>query len=493
MNIIYTCFFSFSIFITAKYFHSFVHKSVRSVNYFFLGTLFSVSDGMNYGWTAPMTLYLISPESHIPATLREAEFLEILYMAGSVIGLPVTIFLVNKIGRKKSLILAAVVNLVGWIVLGVADRLIYIQIFRVLFGMAGDMAFVAGPMYIAEIADQKIRGFLSSIIYLMMLVGFIIIYSVGPYSYFFVPPIIAGILMIIDLIIFGIFMPESPYYLIINNKYEDAKNSLQYFRPNRDIKDEFDEIVEAVERQKSETGRIQDMFLVKKNRRAITIVVTLNVGQHVAGISVILMNFHVILEAAGSIYLDTSVAAIIFALLMLIAAAYASFQIDKYGRKVLLIISSVTTGLCLLSLAIYFNLKHAGYDVKSVSWIPIVSVMIYAGTFKLGLGIVPIVVTAEIFSAKMKAMGMTASDGMYVIAAIISVEIYQWLTALSGMHLPFYVFALSTFAIVLFTVFYIPETKGKTLEEIQMLLKGKRYLEEYKHRVPREILNQHVF
>lgn len=440
---------------------------------------------MNYGWTAPMTLYLISPQSHIQCTKHEAEFLEVLLMIGSFVGLPVTIYLVNKIGRKNSLILAALVDLLGWIVIGVADKLIYIQITRVFFGMAGNMSFVAGPMYIAEIADHKIRGFLSSIIYIMMLVGFIIIYCVGPYTPFYTAPIIAVLLMIIDLGIF-FFMPESPYYLFFKNKYEAAKKSLQYFRPGKDISKELEDITSAVERQKTEKGRLQDLILVKNNRRALVVVCMLNFGQHIGAISVILMNVHVILESAGSIYIDTSIAAIIFSVIMLISASYASFKVDKYGRKALLIISSILTGFCLLTMAIYFNLKLTGYDVQNVSWIPIVSIMIYAAAFKFGLGIVPIIVIAEVFSAKIKAIGMTFSDGIYVIAATVSVEVYTRLSDNFGIHVPFYVFSFGSFFMTLFTIFYIPETKGKTLEEIQMLLKGKRFLEEYKLKEQRE-------
>lgn len=336
------------------------------------------------------------------------------------------------------------------------------------------MSFVAAPMYIAEVADHKIRGFLSSIIYLMMLVGFIIVYSVGPYLPFIVSPIVGGCIILVGLIIFS-FMPESPYYLIFNNKFEEAKRSLTYFRPGKDIDQELQEIMKAVQRQKTERGRIQDIVLVKSNRKAIIIMSILNLSQHICAISVILMNLHSILEAAGSIYIESPLAAILFSIIMLISAQSASFLVDKYGRKALLVVSTVLTGFCLLTLAIYFNLKLDGYDVTGASWIPIVSVMIYAATFKVGLGIVPIIITAEIFSAKMKALGMTIADAMYVIGAIISIQIYQWLSEAGGIHVPFYIFACGSFTVCLFIIFYIPETKGKTLEEIQLLLKGKSY------------------
>ncbi|CAH1102743.1 unnamed protein product [Psylliodes chrysocephalus] len=439
------------------------------------GSLFAVSDGMTYGWTAPMLPYLISENSHIKTTKEEVEWLETTLMVGSFCGLPITIYLVDKIGRKKSLLLAAVTSLIGWTVIALANKMVYLHVARFFFGVIGNMSFVSMPMYIAEIAESKIRGFLASVVYLQMLVGFVILYSVGPYLPFYVTPIIAGVVLIIELCIFS-WMPESPYYLLFMNKYDEAKKSLQYFRPNMDITLELKNITKAIERQKTEKGRIQDVIMVKSNRKAIIIMAVLNGGQHIVAISVILMNLHVILNSAGSIYMDSAHAGILFAVIMLISAKIASLQVDKYGRKALLLLSTVLTAFCLLALAVYFNLKQLNYDVAKVSWIPIVSVMIYAATFKIGLGIVPIVITAEIFPAKIKALGMTIADAFYVIGAIISIQLYTWLEYSYGMHAPFYVFTIGSFLIAIFIVKCIPETKGKTLEEIQFLLKGEDYL-----------------
>nr|CAH7744384.1 unnamed protein product [Callosobruchus chinensis] len=198
----------------------------------------------------------------------------------------------------------------------------------------------------------------------------------------------------------------------------------------------------------------------------------LNGGQQMCAISVVLMNLHLILKEGDSIYMSPEYVAIVFSVIMLVSSQLASLQVDRFGRKVLLVISTLVSGICLLALAIYFNFKNTGYDVRPASWIPITAVMIYAAGFKIGLGIVPIVITAEIFSAKVKAAGMTIADAWYVIGSIVSLQIYQWLSNAYGLEAPFYLFAVCSFMITLFTIFYIPETKGKTLEEIQMILKG---------------------
>lgn len=436
------------------------------------GTLTAISDGMQYGWTAPVLPILQGPDSPVKITNSQAEWLENLLMLGSFSGLWITIYLVDRIGRKKSILLASFVTIIIWIVTAVAPRVEYIFVARAFAGSAGNMAFVATPMYIAEIAEQKIRGFLSSLIYLMMLVGILIIYSVAPFVPFYAHCILGGSLALIELIIFP-FMPESPYYLLYKDKPDEALKSLKRLRKEgHDIEKELESIKVAVDRQKSERGRIFDLFIVPSNRRAIFIMGLLNAAQHFSSISVLLMNIHVILDAAGSIYIQPRMAAILFSAVMVLAASVACLTIDKYGRKTLLITSSCLTGLCLLVLAIFFSLKNGGSDTSSYSWIPIVCVMLYALTFKLGLGMVPIVLTAELFPAKMKAFGMTIADGFYVIASLLSLQVYQRLTQYFGLQYPFYVFSCSCFIAAGFTYIFIPETKGKTLEEIQMILKG---------------------
>ncbi|KAJ8954672.1 hypothetical protein NQ318_011363 [Aromia moschata] len=97
--------------------------------------------------------------SHIKITKHQAEWLETWLLLGAIVGLPATIYFVEKIGRKRSLLLASSVLLVSWIVIAVADKIEYIYASRVASGMGGDMAFVAAPMYIAEISHQRVRVF----------------------------------------------------------------------------------------------------------------------------------------------------------------------------------------------------------------------------------------------------------------------------------------------------------------------------------------------
>ncbi|KAH1000318.1 hypothetical protein HUJ04_000233 [Dendroctonus ponderosae] len=156
-----------------------------------LSTLSCVSDGMQYGWTAPAIPKLTAPGAPMQLTLGQAEWLETILMLGGCCGLPLNLILVDKIGRKGTLVCSSLTTLLAWALMAVAPSAPYLYAARFFAGMAGDTGFVAAPMYIAEVADHKIRGFLSSIIYLMMLMGVVLVYCVTPFVPLWVPCLIA--------------------------------------------------------------------------------------------------------------------------------------------------------------------------------------------------------------------------------------------------------------------------------------------------------------
>ncbi|KAF2897993.1 hypothetical protein ILUMI_08181, partial [Ignelater luminosus] len=432
-----------------------------------------IAGGMQYGWTAPIIPILESEDTPVPIQKSDVVWIENCYMLGSFIGIPFTIYSLNKFGRKNSILIAAVQNLITWILTAFATSVEVLFVARVIQGFAGNAAFVSTPMYIAEISDKKIRGFLSAWVYLMMLIGIVIIYSVAPFVSIALSSLVGAIFVIIQLVTFP-FMPDTPYYLLLENKVDAAKKSLQRLRSGEDVEAEFQEIAEAVARQKSERGKLVDLFIVDSNRKAMLIMTVLNGTQHFSSISVMVMNLHSVLTDAASM-LAPATAAIIFSVIMLIAATTSSCMMDKAGRKIILVSSSLITGISLSALAIYFAVKNSGIDVSSYSWVPVVAVMVYAGAFKYGLGMVPIVMTGELFPTSVKAMGMTFADAAYVIFALISIYLYQFLADEYGMHVPFIIFAVTCLLATAFIAYYIPETKGKTLEEIQFMLKGKQY------------------
>ncbi|KAK5645216.1 hypothetical protein RI129_006516 [Pyrocoelia pectoralis] len=433
------------------------------------GTLTVISDGMHYGWSSPIVPMLKSSESSITIKDSDVVWLENCLMFGGVAGLFLTMYLLDKVGRKWTMLIAAVENMVAWILIATATSLNVYLVARFIAGIAADVNFVAAPVYIAEIADKKVRGRLSSLINIFSLLGVVLIYSVGPSLTIALSSTIGIGFIIVEFLTFS-SMPESPYYLLVRKKGEAARKSLQTFR-NVDVSDEFKELAEIVERENAARGRPLDLITVKSYRKSILIVTVLNFAQHFTGLSVMIMNLHIILEESGSSAKANSTA-IQFALLMVVACIISMFLVDSVGRRVLLCTSSFLTAVSLFVISTYFAVKHAGVDTSDYTWIPITSIMLYAIVHKIGLSFVPIIITSELFPTNIKAVAVTIGDALYVTASAISIFVFHYLYRNFGMHVPFFLFSVCAILIGIFAIFILPETKGRSLDEIQQILKG---------------------
>lgn len=447
-------------------------------------TILSITDGMCVAWSAPMVPYFISERSHIKMNQTEAEWIETCFLIGVVSAIPITAFILNKLGRKKSILLASVILLISWISIACATKKEVIYAARVFTGVGINIGFVSIPTYVAEIAQKEIRGFLASLMQIMVIIGILIMYCIGPYTPFIIPPIVAAGLLLIKLLLFS-FMPETPYLLCLKNKLTEAKKTLQVLRNKQDVEIELNEITEAIDNDiRDSRGAFKELFLVPRYRNALFIVLIFDFTKLCSCFEVVLMNMHQMLHDAHLTFVTPSVLAIIFAVLLLFSSILSSVTIDRFGRKVLFAISSGLTSICLLSLGIYLNFKHQGYDLMAYSWIPAVSVMAYAIVFKLGMGTVPYIIMGEIYATRIKGMGIAFCNGFHTATSIAVFQIYFILRRDYGIHIHFYLFSCLTILVTVFIMFFVPETKGKSLEEIQQLLRDKS-LKRSKSEIPR--------
>lgn len=161
-----------------------------------------------------------------------------------------------------------------------------------------------------------------------------------------------------------------------------------------------------------------------------------------------------------------------FVVLFQVVATYVStILIDRTGRRVLLIISSTVMSACLGSLAVYFHIMERGVGALHFS-IPIVSVAVYITVFSLGFGPIPWMMLGELFPAKMKGIASSIAAALNWVLAFTVTKLFQNMLDLLGTDLTFVVFTVSTILATVFVCFFVPETKGKDMEEIQYMLAG---------------------
>lgn len=169
-------------------------------------------------------------------------------------------------------------------------------------------------------------------------------------------------------------------------------------------------------------------------------------------------------------------------MLQVLATYSSTLLVDKAGRRVLLLISSSVMAICLTVLGVCFHLQEHGYDVSSISWLPLASVAVFIIVFSMGFGPIPWIMLGELFPSNVKGIASAVTAASSWILAFAVTKAFQNLLDLLGSPITFWLFAVMCIVGTIFTAVLVPETKGKDLEEIQRELsrqkKSERELED---------------
>lgn len=179
----------------------------------------------------------------------------------------------------------------------------------------------------------------------------------------------------------------------------------------------------------------------------------------------------IIFDQANS-NLESKYLTMILGVIQIIFSIISMFITDHYGRKSLLIISAIGSGCSTAIVAIYFNLQYNHINTNHLVWLPATSVMIYTIMYALGLASVPFTLLSEIYPINVKALGSTIFLVLISLLSFVMSTLYLIITDIVGAHVPFWIFTACSLAGALFIFLCVPETKGKTFEQIQEQLQG---------------------
>nr|CAD7401501.1 unnamed protein product [Timema cristinae] len=353
------------------------------------------------------------------------------------------------------------------------------------------------------IIKDKVRGALGSLLQIMISVGLLSQYVVGPYVSYLVLTIFS---VVVPFLFAGAmwFIPESPYQLIMARKNQQALESLQWLRGTKSeaVKEELAIIEENVRDMLANKATPRDLIATKATVTALYLSVGLVSLQQLTGINAILFYCQTIFQTSGS-GLDSSVATIIVGTVMLLASTCTPFVVDSLGRRILLLFSAggmavsleagylsvghpVEQSLCSsvqmgnrmrentkqAALGTFFNLQNNGSDTSSIGWLPVVSLVVYIIVYSVGFGSLPWAVMGELFTPNVKSMASSVSASICWFFAFLITKFFSTLSQELGSDYAIWIFGI--FAVVAFVsvFFLLPETKGKSLQEIQTILGG---------------------
>lgn len=332
--------------------------------------------------------------------------------------------------------------------------------------------FSVMPMYVGEIVSPKIRGACGSFISTLNYFGQFVVNVLGSYFSVQVTSYICMPLAVLFFVLF-LLMPESPYYYTMKKNDEEAKRSLRRLLRKSDVDKDFTSLKKDVDRQMSERGTWLDLVLINSNRKALSIGAFVRISQHLGGTSVFISSIQFIFAKAGGI-VKSEIAAMVYTFLTFIFYFMAGLLVDRLGRRLAYITSMTLSGFILLLESVYFYIQdnHPEIDTTSISWFPLVGMIFYVLFGSFGPGIIPTIMIGELFSTSIKAKATIVMMVIFGLFVYISNQLFYLLNSYAGLFAPYLLFSCSDFIAGIVAYYYLPETKGKTLEEIQQHLKG---------------------
>lgn len=453
-------------------------KTIKNVGinvnrFVYLVAVISALGGMLFGYDTGVisgAILFIKKTFLLSSSMEEIVVSSVL--VGALAGALVGGLFADRFGRRKLLIFSSAVFALGAIGAALAVNIFILILFRVIIGIASGIASFVAPLYISEIAPAKIRGKLVSINQVALTSGIVISYLVD-YAF-------AGsenwrwmfAIAVIPALVFGIglmFFPDSPRWLAAKGHKDKAHMVLQKIRTPDEVDSELNEINEVIKQQKPSWGEL----LTPALRPAMFIGVGLAIAQQITGINTVIYYAPTIFGFAG---LSSSSAAILASigvgLINVVFTLVAMQLIDKIGRRPLLLIGLGGMILGLLVLGIAFALPQLN---GSLGWIAIASLMLYVGSFAIGLGPVFWLMLSEIYPLRIRGRAMSVGTitnwGFNLLTAITFLTLINFL----GKAGTFWLYGVVSITTWLFAFFFVPETKGKSLEQIEAGLQSGKH------------------
>lgn len=384
---------------------------------------------------------------------------------GALIGAIPSGYLADKIGRKITLILLALLFLVNWVTLSLSYNLGMVVAARFIAGMGLGGICVVAPMYIGEMAEPSNRGTFGSVFQLFLSSGILFTCVVGYFTNWLGLSLVLGTTPILFSLSMC-FMPESPIYLVKKNELIKAEHNLRRLRgSSKDISAEMKTIQREQTESQKRSASFSDIFN-KGNLRAILAVFGVLAFQQLSGINAIVFYTVNIFKAAGT-DLSPFLSAIIINLVQVVVSYFSILIIEKANRRFYLMFSSLGMMLCLSSVGVFFHFKLLHINTNHLFLIPLGSTIIYMACFSVGYGPVPWMLLGEMFSSEIKGI----ATGMAILVnwslAFVVTMFFPIMNSSLGEHYTFYIFSAIMGLGTCFVYLFVPETRGKTLSQIQ--------------------------
>ena len=395
----------------------------------------------------------------------QQELVTSLLLVGAMVGALTAGRVADAVGRRKTIFVTAMIFVAGVLLAAFAPSYWTLIAARFVIGLAVGSASMTVPLYIGEVAPPKIRGALVSFNQLMITSGILASYLVDyglassqnwrlMFGLAAIPAIILGI---------GILtQKESPHWLIRHGREEEAREVLSRLRREADIDAEIREVKDVA---RTEAKGSSQELLARGVRPALWVGVGLAVFQQVTGINTVIYYAPTLLKGAGLGSSASLLANVVNGAVNVLMTIVAIRLLDRTGRRPLLLIGTAGMAVGMIVTACAFlsgNELHGG-----TAYVGIAGLLIYTGSFAVGLGPVFWLMIAEIYPLRIRGQAMSvATIANWGANFVVTISFLTLLNAISPKGV-FFLFAFLTLIALAYFAKRVPETKGRSLDQIE--------------------------
>ncbi|XP_044733641.1 facilitated trehalose transporter Tret1-like [Chrysoperla carnea] len=441
------------------------------IKIFLTATLGIIVCGIQFTWAGPILPQLLSGSFKIQITMEQSVWVVGLVQVGAIPGCIVASIISNNYGRKKAILFATIPFIISAIITIFAETILQFYMARFIGGFGVGIAYTVIPMYISEISSAEIRGILATSIPLSFSFGQFICFVLGAYLPIVTYSAVCAIFPII-MLCFTFYLPETPYFQVIKQDFEKAENILKFLRKKIYVEEELKRLIEGYKAYTTEKQSLWDLFRDSTNRKSVITITALLMAQQWTG-AVAIFSYSQVIFVDGHSSISAETCGIFFSFMNFAVVFLCGVLVDRLGRRILLMISGSISILPLALLGGYFYLQdYTKFEyIEQLRLIPLIATVIFKVSLGIGVNALPYLILGELFPTSVKAHAASVMSICGSAFGAAGNKMYQVFLEEFDYPVTFGIFIMWMILALVFIYFMVPETKGLTLEEIQVKLR----------------------
>ncbi|XP_059045578.1 facilitated trehalose transporter Tret1-like [Achroia grisella] len=429
--------------------------------------------GLSLAWPSPVLVKLSNNNETIfskPITEEEGSWIVSIGFLVAICFSFLPAVLLDRIGRRQCIILSCVPKMIMCLIFTFATEIWMLMLGRVFGAIADTFTFTVVPTYASEVASKEIRGALGTILQILCSLGILLMLSIGPFTpYVTLNMVFTGVVVVLSIPL--LFLPDSPYYLYSKGRTEEALKVLTFLRGSEVLANEEIKEYSSTDDVKP---NIIDIFKNRQFLKAFGIVIVLTTGSQIIGFNAVTFYLQTVLESTKT-SVKPEIASVIIGFIQLIASFCTTLVTDRFGRKPILGSTLAGTAIGMIGLGIFFRIRETHEQISGfMNYLPLISLILVVYCYSAGPGSVNWPLCSELFDGPSRAIGLTVSGIIGSLTLFMTLKYFAFVTTAIGAPATYWMFSVNCILLCIFILFCIPETKGRSFAEIQVLLGQKK-------------------